>query len=265
MVPWLLTGIALLLALLVLARLFAAANPRTLVQVLKWSAIVLALLLAVVLVFRGQAAIAAVLGGLAALLWRAARFVPPWAWFRMWQSGRGWWRARQYQAGPTGAGAYRAGAASGARRAGASRVETPWLAMALDHASGEVDGEVLQGRFRGRGLGTLTLAELFELRAACASDARSCQLLDAFLDRRHGDWRAAWEAQQHAQARTGAPSGETMTRAEALQILGLGPEAGEDEIKEAHRRLIKKFHPDAGGSDYFAAKLNQAKQVLLGH
>jgi DnaJ family protein C protein 19 len=55
-----------------------------------------------------------------------------------------------------------------------------------------------------------------------------------------------------------------MSRDEALKVLGLGTDAGEDDIRAAHRRLMLQNHPDKGGSDYLASKVNEAKDVLLG-
>lgn len=55
-----------------------------------------------------------------------------------------------------------------------------------------------------------------------------------------------------------------MTRREASLILGLKESASEDRIKEAHRRIMIANHPDSGGSSYVAAKINEAKDILLG-
>lgn len=70
-----------------------------------------------------------------------------------------------------------------------------------------------------------------------------------------------------AQARAGGPTPRTsgkMSRAEALSVLGLNEGATPEDIRAAHHRLIKQTHPDKGGSSYLAAKINEAKDVLLG-
>jgi len=147
----------------------------------------------------------------------------------------------------------------------ASRVRTAMLEMTLDHDSGEMDGEVIAGRFEGRRLSALALEELLVLyeEAERVGD-QSTALLEAFLDRYHADWRAgAGRAAGDGEAR-GRPSGGAMTREEAYEVLGLAPVASEADIRRAHKVLMKRFHPDQGGSDYLAAKINQAKDTLLG-
>jgi hypothetical protein len=143
----------------------------------------------------------------------------------------------------------------------ASRVSTSLLAMELEHDTGRMDGEVLAGRFRGRRLSTLTLEEAQRLHAEAAATAdQSRALLEAWIERSHPEWREMWAGA--ARSRQAAPSTK-MTRAEALAILGLKEGATADDVRAAHRRLMKAAHPDLGGSDYLAAKINEAKELLL--
>jgi hypothetical protein len=140
----------------------------------------------------------------------------------------------------------------------ASTVETDILRMQLDHDSGDLQGEVLKGRYRGWRLLDMDRQQLEELLAFCQSeDSDSVQLLDSYLQRRF-----AGEAPFGQQK---APPGESgaMGRKEALAVLGLGEAATEEEVIAAHRKLMQKLHPDRGGNDYLAAKINQAKDLLL--
>jgi hypothetical protein len=57
--------------------------------------------------------------------------------------------------------------------------------------------------------------------------------------------------------------GSTMTKAEAYEVLGLKPGANADEVQSAHRRLMRMAHPDTGGSDWLASRVNQARDALL--
>ena len=138
----------------------------------------------------------------------------------------------------------------------ANSVETAFLSMTLHHDSGRMTGSVKAGQFAGRDLATLTLSELLALLQECqVADADSVALLEAWLDRAHPDWRA----EPAAEPRSGA-----MTRAEALEILGIAEGADEDAIRAAHRRLMRSAHPDQGGSAWLAARINAARDFLLG-
>jgi hypothetical protein len=151
--------------------------------------------------------------------------------------------------------------AAGPRTGQTSWVHTDTLKMSLDHDSGDMDGEVLRGPYQGRRLSTLTRDELTALYGDCLSgDPDAARLLSAFLSRRFG---GDWDADQHQEQRTSS-GGDGMNLDEARQILGLEESADEQTIIAAHRRLMQKLHPDRGGSDYLAAKINQAKDVLLG-
>lgn len=139
-----------------------------------------------------------------------------------------------------------------------SDVETRFLRMSLDHDSGVMNGEVLEGRFKGQQLSNMNVNDLLELLHECrAQDAQSAAILETYLDRTHGDqWR-------YASGNERSPASSTMTPDEAYEVLGLAAGASEEEVVEAHRRLMQKLHPDRGGSTYLAAKLNQAKDTLL--
>ena len=153
----------------------------------------------------------------------------------------------------------------------ATGVNTRFLRMSLDHDSGILDGTVLDGRFKGRRLGELSQTELLELLQECRiEDEESAQVLEAYLDRVHGaSWRTGDTGQDGNSGSSGkqgggSPWGGAMTREEAYEVLNISPGATPDEIKAAHLALMKKIHPDQGGSNYLASKINQAKELLLG-
>ncbi len=140
---------------------------------------------------------------------------------------------------------------------GTSEVETPWLKLQLDHATGGITGDVLAGRFAGARVESLDRDDLVILLGECArDDAQSARLIEAYLDRMWPEWR-------NLHRPDGGGSGP-MSRAEALAVLGLDETATEADIRRAHRELMRRHHPDRGGSDWLAAKLNQAREVLLG-
>ena len=140
-----------------------------------------------------------------------------------------------------------------------SRVRSAFLEMELDHDSGEMHGRILAGRHQGMTLDRLDLKTLIGLLGEVDEESRA--LLMAYLDRRDAGWR------EHAQGDTAAgrpaASSGKMSEQEAYQILGLEAGASTDDIGRAHRTLMKKLHPDQGGSTYLAARINEAKEILL--
>jgi hypothetical protein len=231
--PNLIAGLFLLYLLLVGIKQFSRLSPAVVARVVRHSGGVLGLLGALLLLLRGSLGLASVVAGVAL-------------------GFAGWNKVRGYAPGFGGSGA----------RAQRSSVRSAMVEMELDHATGELTGSVLAGPFAGRTLHTLTRADCFELYAAARSgDPDGARLLETYLDRRFAGWRGAGEDQ--ADARSGNSVSGAMTEQQAYQVLGLLPGAGPEEIAQAHRRLMKKFHPDYGGSNSVAARLNQAKDVLL--
>jgi len=142
-----------------------------------------------------------------------------------------------------------------------SSVETEFLRMTLDHDSGEMDGEILKGVFQGKRLTQLSQQQLNSIMLECQHDADSVALLEAFLDRYFGpEWRTE---KDYRKGNENEYADKEMSNIEAYEILGLNSDATEQEIIAAHRRLIAKYHPDKGGSNYLAMKINQAKDILL--
>jgi len=143
-----------------------------------------------------------------------------------------------------------------------STVRTAALEMELDHDSGGLEGVVLAGTHESRTLGSMGLDELKMLYRELSGDSESRQLLETYLDGRFPVWRE--DAETHGGDRQGvAPGAGSMTKEEAYQILGLEAGAATADIRKAHRRLIQRLHPDIGGTSFLAARINEAKDVLL--
>jgi hypothetical protein len=143
-----------------------------------------------------------------------------------------------------------------------SRVATSLIDMELDHDTGAMDGTVTAGPLGGRKLSSLSPQELSALAALCVSAGdQSAQLLEAWMDRNRPGWRSTQSQWQKPGGREA--TGTTMSEAEALAVLGLRQGASSADIRAAHRKLMKEYHPDRGGSTYLATKINLAKDRLL--
>jgi hypothetical protein len=230
---YLVGGFAILGGLLLLVYLFVNADPARLARGLKVSGIVVAV---------AAVATLAISGRLAALLVPVAMMMPLLVRVRALLD-----RYRTPAGGQT------------------STVATPFLRMTLDHDTGSMTGTILQGRFSGMRVEELGGADLLALLRECrAEDEEGARLLEAYLDRVRPDWRDELAGERPRGSGGGAgPGGGDMTVEEAYAILGLAPGADAEAIKEAHRRLMVKLHPDHGGSDYLATKINRARDVLL--
>jgi hypothetical protein len=227
----LLLGIAALILLLWLLNSFTKADPRLVLRSARIGGGIAALLGALALALVGRESIAVPLGvgGLALL--------------GLWPLSRSFGGRTQKSPGQV------------------SRVRSAFLEMELDHDSGAMRGRILAGKHEGVTLDALDVATLVGLLPDI--DQESHALLAAYLDRRVPGWR------EHAQANTATGQGSAphttgpMTQEEAYQVLGLQPGANDAEISRAHRTLMKKLHPDQGGSTYLAARVNEAKDILL--
>lgn len=247
MFAYLIGGLLILVGVYLVLRWFTTASPKEVLRALRWAGLVFAVLLVIGLLAVGRMQ----------FIWMALFGLLPWlnranALRRIWKSMRG------------------------PRQGNTSTVETRLVRMVLDHDTGEMDGEVLNGMHAGRQLSGLSTQAVIDLLLwAQQDDAKSAQLLEAFLDRMRPDWQDAARAGAEAAGagaggggdregyRTGPRGRVAMTPDEARRVLDLGPDATEADIKAAHRRLMKHAHPDSGGSDEEAARINEAKDVLM--
>lgn len=151
---------------------------------------------------------------------------------------------------------------SGGAGPNTSSVRSAALEMQLNHETGEMNGVVLAGQFEGSMLDDMSRENLLTLLDEVRQDGESLALLDAYLDRRFPAWREDTEFDAGA-GQTGSSGSGPMSEEEAYEVLGLSSGASADDIRKAHRRLMKRAHPDSGGSTFLAAKINEAKDVLL--
>jgi hypothetical protein len=225
-------GIVILALLLVVLHGFSKSNPRTVAVVLKATGGVGALGGAALLAARGRIDLAVTLGivGLSLLGWL------PW-------------------------GAAGFGARTQKSRGQVSRVRSAFMEMELDHDTGSMRGTILAGPHEGKSLDDFDVADLVGFLTEIDEESRA--LLMAYLDRRQPAWREDTQGGSAAGQGPSSWSSGKMTEEEAYQILGLQAGASAKEIGRAHRSLMKKLHPDQGGSTYLAARVNEAKDVLL--
>ncbi len=229
-IPTLLIGLAVLFVLIFVGRMVSTSDPKKLAKLVRTIGGIASIALAAFLAVRGQFILAVPVAFFGAGLL---------GWVRAPAS----WTARTQRT--TGQ---------------VSRVRAQFLEMELDHDSGEMRGRVLKGKYENVPLDALDPPTLLTLRDEFDDESRA--LLEAYLDRRTPGWRENVDEDPSA-GRREPPRHSAMTEEEAHQILGLKAGATDAEIRRAHRSLMKKLHPDQGGSTYLAARVNEAKEVLL--
>ena len=241
MIGHLVVVLSVLVILWYASNAFTRANPAKLARYLKPAGGVATLAAAAFLLLRGQIEAAVAVGGFGLYLLGLAN--PP-----------GF--ARMFS---------KVGGAPGADKV--SRVRSAMIEMELHHDSGAMEGTILAGPLSGGRLADLTRPQCEEILLLCRrDDPEGARLLEAYLDRRFPGWRPAGDG--HGDAGSGGRDGGqrlagAMTEDEAYEILGVAKGASSEEIARAHRSLMKKLHPDYGGPTALAAKVNEAKAVLM--
>ena len=141
-----------------------------------------------------------------------------------------------------------------------SRLRSATLVVTIEHSNGRMDGEVIAGTFTGRRLSELNPDELATLLETCQqNDVKGARLLMAYLARTRGGQYAGGGSDTGA----GTHPDTRLSAQEAYEILGLEKGVDRQAVIDAHRRLMNRMHPDKGGSNYLASKINAAKKTLL--
>jgi hypothetical protein len=235
--PFLFIFLIAVMGVLLLLRKLAYTPPAAVAKLVKRTGGGLSLAAAVFLLMRGRWEIAMAVGGVG--LWLLGMAQPPeWAKNIRWPG-------------------------SGTGAPNISKVRSAMIAMELDHDTGAIEGSVLAGEFAGKRLAELTRDQAVALLRTCmVDDPEGARLLEAYFDRRFPGWRDAEETNGDG---SGRPRGRAaaMSEDEAYEVLGLHKGASVEDITRAHRNLMKKLHPDLGGTTSLAARINEAKDILI--
>ena len=231
---YVLIGSAALVGILVLIQLLRNADLRKVVRYMRYIVGGSVALLTAFLLVRGQVGVASITGYLAFAILKYGR-IGPWSFESATLS-----------------------------EDNESAVRSRFISMSLDHDTGEVEGRVVAGAFKGANLMELGEDDTRLLLAEVSSDADSLALLETWLDKNRAGWREYFADQDAGGGDPGMGSASIDPDAEAYEVLGLKPGASDDEIRDAHHRLMKSVHPDQGGSNYLASRINAAKDRLLG-
>jgi hypothetical protein len=234
--PYILAGFLIFWLALYAMRAFSRADPAALARLMKRAGGFLALLVAGLVLLHGRIDFALILAAVGFWLIGVSRRAPA---------------ARRR---------------APRRAAGVSRVRSAMIEMELDHATGQMHGIILAGPEEGKSLDQMIRPQCEALYRLCVrADPEGARLLEVYLDRRFPRWRSAGNKENDAGAFEpgGTPRQGGMSEDEAYEVLGLHKGASRDDVMRSHRSLIKKLHPDHGGSTDLAARVNEAKDVLM--